>query len=150
MREIIKSKKFQTIAGILMVAAFAFTTAFADSSLFSLNRTASAGYGSDSGHHKKKKKKKKKKKTSQKTIQKKVAEFRYFNNPRSIAAYRTVSALKQNNPARFKALQQIFKKYNTAGGRLKVKPNVQTLNSINTYRSYEGYAMYLKYVAKLK
>jgi hypothetical protein len=149
MREIIKSKKFQTIAGILMVAAFAFTAAFADSSIFSLNRTASAGYGSDNHHHHKKKKKKKKK-TSQKTIQKKVAEFSYFNNSRSIAAYRTVSALKQNNPARFRALQQIFKKYNTVGGRLKVKPNAQTLNSINMFRSYEGYSMYLKYAAKLK
>jgi hypothetical protein len=145
-------KKIQSIVGVLLIAAF-----MVSGLVLTLDtNTASAATGCDyngnncdSTHHHKKKAKKKKK-TSQVTVQKKVAEFGVYNNARSISAYRTVSAIKKSNPARFRALQSIFNKYNTVGGRLKVRPTVQTVSAINLFRSYDGYSRYLSYVGKLK
>ena len=133
----------------------------------SLIRTASAGYGSDNndnGSHKskaerrkeerkrnkKKNSKKNSKKVSQATVQKKVAEFSAFNAPQHQAAYRTVSSIKKANPAKFRAIENVFKKYNTVSGKLRVQPNSQTLSAINMYKSYKGYASYLNYTNKLK
>jgi len=143
----IKSTKWQTAIGIIIVAAFIVST-FAVAPSLSLNRIASAGYGSSSHH--KSKKKKKKTTSSQTTIQKKVNDFQPFNTVASISAYRTVAALRSSNPARFKALQNLFNRYYTVGGRLKVQPSPQTVAALNQYRSYTGYAAYLNYLGKLK
>jgi|GEM_PF-6647432 len=144
-------KKIKSIVGVILVAVFMVSGL----ALAVNTNTASAGTynygGTNSGHkHHKKHKKHKKKKASQATVRKKIAEFRGFNTPQSIAAYNRVSAIKKANPAQFRNLQRIFNQYNRVGGKLKVRPSVQTVSAINMFRSYNGYGMYVKYMGKLK
>lgn len=152
-------KKQQVAVGAFMVAVFAITAIVASSSDLSLTRTASAGYGSDTGQRNRSEaarrreeraRNKKHHKSSQKTSEQKVEEFSGFNNPQAIEAYRTVSALKKTNPSRFRALEIIFNKYNKVGGRLRVQPSAQTVAAINQFRNYNGYSIYLNHLARLK
>lgn len=160
MQKNVKSKKIQTTIGIFLVAVFVASSVGANGS-FSVIRSAFAGYGYSGGseitppaatttsskhhHHKKKKKK-----TSQTTVVKKVAQFKVFQTPANVRAYNTVSAIKKTNPSKFRALQNVFNRYTTVSGKLRVQPNAQTLASINMFRSYNGYSTYLNYVSKLK
>ena len=150
MQNNIGSKRTQTIVGVLFVAVFMFgSVAFGGDGL-SLIRKASAGYGSDSGdsghhHHKKKKKK-----ISQAKVLQKVNEFKGYNTPANISAYNRIVAIKKASPAKFRAMENVYQRYARVGGRLKVRPSVQTISAINMFKSYNGYATYLNYVAKLK
>lgn len=160
MQSKMKSTKVQTIVGISLVAVFVISAVATSGSGLSLNRVASAGYGSnDNGQDHKsaaerkkaeRKRNKKGNKVSQKTVVAKVAEFKAYNAPQHQAAFRTVSNIKRVNPTRFRAIENVFKKYNTVSGRLRVQPSRQTLSVINQYRSYDGYSKYLNYANKLK
>jgi len=140
--------KLQSFVGVFLVAVFVLSTVAVSKSDLSLVRIAAAGYGNDNGGNHKKQKKHKK--VSQVKVQKKIAEFKIHNNAKDIDSYRRVSAIKKSNPAQFKALQNVFNKYNKVGGKLKVQPSAQTVSAINMFRGYNGYSAYLNYVGKLK
>jgi hypothetical protein len=87
-----------------------------------------------------------KKKAAKKLAAKKVVEFGVFTAPQHQSAFRTVSAIRKTNPAKFAAMAKAFKQYNTVSGKLKTRPSA----AVSMFSSFNGYNMYLKYASRIK